>query len=417
MFNRFKLSGVASSGVPVSAVDAARSTGVFQDIQSIDRLLARGFALLKLPDPLEAGFMQSSARRRIRLLLISAMLVAFIHNSLLVSDAVMIPDQFELALTLRLYLFTPLSLLALFLVRNVTSSLVLEALIVVSSLFAVAINAYLCMASSHPNAGPYLVNMVSVVVFSNTVARIRFKWAVMLDVIVLALFVWAASQIPSAPREVMWPAGVMMLSLSVFTLYGCFMLELDERRNWLIRWRERLLREELVQANARLDVASRHDQLTGLPNRHHFEDVLTQAWTQAQHRGVTLSLALLDVDHLRSFNTAHGQAAGDACLRQVASILRAQASGDGDLVARYGGEEFVVLKLGARIEEVAAMAERVQAEVMAGPCHVTVSVGVASIRPDAPHAHQAQLIAAVDEALRQAKHQGGNRVFAFGTHE
>ena len=46
--------------------------------------------------------------------------------------------------------------------------------------------------------------------------------------------------------------------------------------------RERLLREELVQANARLDAASRRDQLTDLPNRHHFEDALAQAWAQGQ---------------------------------------------------------------------------------------------------------------------------------------
>jgi diguanylate cyclase (GGDEF)-like protein len=48
---------------------------------------------------------------------------------------------------------------------------------------------------------------------------------------------------------------------------------------------------------------------------------------------------------------------------------------------------------------------------------LTVSIGVASLRPNAPHASPAQLMAAADEALHQAKSRGRNRVFAFGTDE
>jgi diguanylate cyclase (GGDEF)-like protein len=48
---------------------------------------------------------------------------------------------------------------------------------------------------------------------------------------------------------------------------------------------------------------------------------------------------------------------------------------------------------------------------------VTVSIGVACLRPNTPHASPAQLIAAADEALYQAKSRGRNRVFAFATND
>lgn len=394
-------------------------------VSTIDGLLDKRLGLLRLPVPLESRYMRDHTARRMRLLMASCMLVAFMYNWLLVADAVMIPDQFDLAVKLRLLVFTPVTLLLLLLVSRLPATFVWEGMIISSSLLSAGISTYLCIHSSHPNAGPYLVGLASIVVFSNTVARIRFGLALVLDIIVFGLFVWASLQITSAPYEVMLPAGVMMLSLSVFTLYNCLTLELDERRTWLIRLRERRLREELLQANAQLSAASRHDALTDLPNRHHFEDALSKAWAHAQGSGQTLSMILLDLDHFRAYNTQAGPKEGDECLRQIAATLKRHVSSPQDVLARYGGEEFALLQTGKPIDQAASTAQRMRQAVMGlqvphalSPASwVTVSAGVASIRPDAPHATPAQLIAAADEALRQAKQQGGNTVFAFGTGE
>jgi len=393
------------------------------DIRAIDDLLARGLTLLRLPAALERRFLHDHTSRRMRLMMGSGVLVSFMFNWLLVADAVMIPDQFDQALKLRLLVFTPLVLLGLMLVSRMPSTTVREGMIFVSSLLAVGVNVHLCMSSQAPTAGPYLVSLASIVVFSNTVARVRFGLAALLDLIAFALFVWAAMSIPSAPFEVMLPAGVLLLSLSVFTLYGCFSLEMEERRTWLIRLREQRMREALVEANERLEQASRHDALTDLPNRHHFEDAMATAWSQAQQRSQPVSMVLLDVDRLQRYNNRMGQAEGDACLRLLAATLKRCNTQGQAFIARYGGEEFALLLQGVSVHEAAALAQRIRQAVIdlhlphpdGVAQRVTVSAGVASIRADAPHATQAQLMAAADEALRQAKQQGGNSVFAFGT--
>jgi len=77
------------------------------DIRAIDDLLARGLTLLRLPAALERRFLHDHTSRRMRLMMGSGVLVSFMFNWLLVADAVMIPDQFDQALKLRLLVFPP----------------------------------------------------------------------------------------------------------------------------------------------------------------------------------------------------------------------------------------------------------------------------------------------------------------------
>lgn len=437
MYNGLKHSGVGAIGSFASRgrlPDAVTLDAAVQDApvvlgdddpeaRQIDALLASGISFRGFPSELEARFQHDHAAPRMRRMMVSGAMVAFLFNWLLVSDAVMVPDQFDLAMQLRLLLYTPLTLLGLWLVNRIASIPLRECAVLAASVAAAAINVVLCLRSEHPNAGPYLVSLASVVVFTNTVARIRFTHAVWLDAGILLAFVWAASQIPHAPMDVMLPAGVMLLSLSVFTLYGCHALELDERRNWLMRQRELALRRALQQANDRLDAASRHDLLTDVANRRHFEAFLEEVWVHARQSGQDISLMLLDIDRFKDYNAHHGQAEGDACLRQIAAVFKLRLRRPDDLVARYGGEEFAAVLVGTPVDVAVGAAERVRQGVAAlgrphasSPTgHITVSIGVACMRPNAPHTSPSQLIAAADEALHQAKRHGGDQVFAFGT--
>ena len=130
-----------------------------------------------------------------------------------------------------------------------------------------------------------------------------------------------------------------------------------------------------------------------------------------------LALLVLDIDHFKPYNDHYGHPAGDACLRQVAAVLRECAGRPIDLVARLGGEEFAVLLPHQGSADAIQVAERclwaVEAAAIAhagSPVapHVTVSVGVAqSINPAQDGT---ALLAAADAALYRAKRQGRRRV-------
>ena len=211
----------------------------------------------------------------------------------------------------------------------------------------------------------------------------------------------------------------------VFTLYGAYTQERDVRQNWLLLMRERLLQHELRQANARLEDASRSDLLTELASRRYFDESLEQLWEAARVQGQEISLILVDVDHFKGYNLAHGHHQGDVCLRDIAAVLKSKLRRPEDIVARFAGEEFIAVMVGTPLQTAVGAAERIRKAVEAlelrhGPAEpdrITVSVGVSCMRPNSPHASAAQLIAVADEALHLAKKRGRNCVIAFGTQD
>jgi diguanylate cyclase (GGDEF)-like protein len=96
---------------------------------------------------------------------------------------------------------------------------------------------------------------------------------------------------------------------------------------------------ERKQAEARIAYMAQHDALTGLPNRVLFHERLDAAPAQLCHRGGSLAVHCLDLDHFKSVNDTLGQPIGDELLRVVAERLKGNLR-EGDLVARLGGDEF-----------------------------------------------------------------------------
>lgn len=88
-----------------------------------------------------------------------------------------------------------------------------------------------------------------------------------------------------------------------------------------------------------IEYLSYHDQLTGLYNRHFFEEELRRLDVP---RNLPLSMVMIDVNGLKLFNDAFGHTAGDELLKRVARVLREECRAD-DIIARIGGDEFMIL--------------------------------------------------------------------------
>ena len=182
--------------------------------------------------------------------------------------------------------------------------------------------------------------------------------------------------------------------------------------------RERLLRQQLDEANQELQRLAALDGLTQIANRRSFDDYLHYQWKLLVRERSPLSLILCDVDFFKRYNDTYGHQGGDDCLKQVAEVIRQAVKRPADLAARYGGEEFAVILPNTEAEGAVKIAEEIRSGLKAlGLAHagsqiseiVTLSLGVASVIPSNDSSWD-NLIARADKALYEAKDRGRDRV-------
>jgi diguanylate cyclase (GGDEF)-like protein len=173
--------------------------------------------------------------------------------------------------------------------------------------------------------------------------------------------------------------------------------------------------QRLLEATRAL---SHQDPLTGLSNRRFLVEQAPRVWRQARREGARVAAMVLDLDHFKQLNDAHGHAAGDAVLQAVAASLAATVR-PSDVLARTGGEEMVVLGLVSDAAEAHLLAERLRSAVATSRTDdghtVTASIGIALVRPvDVEDAASAmwRLVDRADGAMYAAKRAGRDRVAA-----
>jgi diguanylate cyclase (GGDEF)-like protein len=174
--------------------------------------------------------------------------------------------------------------------------------------------------------------------------------------------------------------------------------------------------ERLDAAMKSLDELASTDHLTGLHNRRVAEERLAEDVARARRGGGTLTLALLDLDRLKSVNDEHGHHAGDACLIHFAGALGRNLR-EGDRIARWGGDEFLVSTWHTEEEgpSVERALERVAEDLRENPvvlpegeeALLTFSGGVCQWQPGDD---LRRLVSKSDERLYRAKAEGGNTV-------
>jgi diguanylate cyclase (GGDEF)-like protein len=157
------------------------------------------------------------------------------------------------------------------------------------------------------------------------------------------------------------------------------------------------------------------DELTGLYNRHHFNDRAAAEFQLSTRQNLPLSVVLIDADHFKSINDCHGHSAGDMALQAIARACT-RSIRLSDVLGRYGGDEFALLLPITDTDAAVAVAERIRETVEAMQVdvreelslRVTVSLGIATLAPAGGSLDE--LIRRADRALYHAKHSSRNRV-------
>jgi two-component system cell cycle response regulator len=177
------------------------------------------------------------------------------------------------------------------------------------------------------------------------------------------------------------------------------------------------LESELRVALAEQQRLASNDELTGLLNRRYFMELAEREWAYAQRYVIPLSVVMLDIDHFKRINDAHGHTIGDQVLREVALCCQTNLR-KVDIIGRYGGEEFIVFLPNTSITDACVMANRLckntanaSIETSIGALSITVSLGVVTLTNDCPDLRT--LIDRADQALYEAKRTGRNRVVAW----
>jgi diguanylate cyclase len=192
-----------------------------------------------------------------------------------------------------------------------------------------------------------------------------------------------------------------------------------QQNNQALEARLSASKQEIDQLQENLDTVrteSLTDPLTTLANRKSFDEALVSAIGEARTRNEPLALLLTDVDHFKKFNDTFGHLTGDQVLRLVAISVKQNVKGQ-DIAARYGGEEFAVVLPNTVLRAAITVGDHIRCGVMAKELmkrstgehlgRVTISVGVAALRPDdTPQT----LIERADACLYAAKRNGRNQV-------
>jgi len=177
------------------------------------------------------------------------------------------------------------------------------------------------------------------------------------------------------------------------------------------------MQEKIDQATARLVYQASHDALTGLINRHEFEQRLERTLLSALQQGREHALCYMDLDQFKVINDTCGHAAGDELLLQLALMLKGNLR-ERDTLARLGGDEFALLLENCSIKDALEVADIFRSEVQRFRFKwedrifaVGMSVGMVAINRDSGTA--ANLLSAADAACYVAKDRGRNQIHLY----
>ena len=273
--------------------------------------------------------------------------------------------------------------------------------------------AILCAAWGYSFSGQAhgLVGIMLAVILMFGMFGLSSRQVVWVGVYTLALF-GVVMALTSLRNPEHYPAGGEIVHFIVLCIMVIGVGLLTFR---LHRLRDRMRRQklELEAALAHIHRLATHDDLTGLVNRRHMQELLENERMRLERSEQDWCVALIDLDHFKAVNDAHGHAIGDEVLRALSrhahTLIRRT-----DVLARWGGEEFVLLLPNTPIGMAATSLERLREHFHAAPLvvhgialPVSFSAGLTEhLRGESI----AQTLERADKLCYQAKTLGRNRV-------
>jgi len=164
---------------------------------------------------------------------------------------------------------------------------------------------------------------------------------------------------------------------------------------------------------------ARTDKLTGLANRHYFDQRINEETKYANETNTPLNILMFDLDNFKKFNDAYGHSWGDKLLSLFSDIIR-QNIRSTDIPVRFGGEEFIIVIRELDGEMARSIGERIRKQLEKQRIYVgneenrqrvTVSCGVAQYPRDGQNIKD--VIECADKALYRAKELGKNLVVSY----
>jgi diguanylate cyclase (GGDEF)-like protein len=192
---------------------------------------------------------------------------------------------------------------------------------------------------------------------------------------------------------------LLLMFLSMAWNFGCLLMAMDRLRNEVA------------------DLALL-DDLTGVGNRRHLLQRLTEECAKSERSGEPFALLVVDLDGFKAINDTHGHAAGDACLQHFTLMAQTRLR-PGDMLARSGGDEFCIVLPTSTLREGAMVARRIlevcredAAACVGADIPIALSIGVAQWTREIG-SFPDRLMAAADHALYAAKKDGKNCYSAY----
>lgn len=250
--------------------------------------------------------------------------------------------------------------------------------------------AWQVQAVRHDKDGRHSPYLKAILIFLVSAAMVQMPR------LVSALGSWGA---PVAdPEHIQQPVVLVALVAGVmFSVYMCLLMTYERTEL------------DLRESHKQLRQMANFDLLTHVPHRRHFQELATQALALGSPGSATLMR--FDIDRFRQLTIEHGHAAGDEALRQLASSARSLLRSR-DLLGRLGGEAFVALLPDTSVTDALHVAERMVRRVdqlcqQHQRPSLSLSFGVVQLQA---HESLDDAIHRADEAMQEARRQGGNQL-------